>query len=54
MIDPSIPVYLFTGFLDSGKTVAIKDFILGIKQHEDKKVLLIICEEGDEDSTRSS
>ena len=43
-----IPVYIFTGFLDSGKTTAIKDFISGMQEKHRKKTLLFICDcEGD-------
>ncbi len=44
-----IPVYIFTGFLDSGKTTAIKDFISGMQEKHHKKTLLFICEEGEEE-----
>ena len=43
-----IPVYIFTGFLDSGKTSAIRDFISGMQQKHHKKTLLLVCEEGEE------
>ena len=42
-----IPVYLFTGFLDSGKTT----FLNGILEDgfaRDTPTLLICCEEGEE------
>ena len=44
-----IPVYIFTGFLDSGKTSAIKDFITGLQEKHHKRTLLIVCEEGEEE-----
>ncbi len=44
-----IPVYIFTGFLDSGKTSAIKDFISGLQEKHHKKTLLLVCEEGEEE-----
>ncbi len=44
-----VPVYIFTGFLDSGKTTAIKDFITGMQEKHHKRTLLLVCEEGDEE-----
>ncbi|MCR5287136.1 MAG: hypothetical protein K6D93_04210 [Saccharofermentans sp.] len=44
-----IPVYIFTGFLDSGKTSAVKDFIKGLQEKHHRKTLLLICEEGEEE-----
>lgn len=44
-----IPVYIFTGFLDSGKTSAIKDFLSGMQEKHHKKTLLLVCEEGEEE-----
>ncbi len=44
-----IPVYIFTGFLDSGKTTAIKEFITGMQEKHHKKTLLLLCEEGEEE-----
>lgn len=42
-----IPVYLFTGFLDSGKTSFILDSVTDPDFLGDEKTLLIICEEGE-------
>mgnify|MGYP002623920702 CR=1 FL=1 len=42
------PCYVFSGFLDSGKTTAIKD-ILGNDFNEGDKVLIIALEMGDEE-----
>ena len=42
-----IPVYLFTGFLDSGKTSFIQDTISDPDFLADEKTLLIACEEGE-------
>ncbi len=39
-----IPMYLFTGFLGSGKTTFIKNWI--IKKAEGKRLLLLLCEDG--------
>ena len=46
----NIPVYLFTGFLESGKTKFIKE-TLKDKNFNDgkKKFLLLLCEEGEEE-----
>lgn len=41
-----IPVYLFTGFLESGKTTLIKDTLMDPGFGEDQKTLLLVCEEG--------
>ena len=42
----SIPVYLFTGFLESGKTTLIKDTLLDPGFGQEEKTLLLVCEEG--------
>lgn len=45
-----IPVYLFTGFLDAGKTKFINETLMGDKRFtEGKTILLILCEEGEEE-----
>lgn len=45
-----IPVYLFTGFLDAGKTKFINETLMGDKRFtEGKKILLVLCEEGEEE-----
>ncbi|MBQ8235287.1 MAG: GTPase [Clostridia bacterium] len=41
-----LPVYLFTGFLESGKTKFIKESLADPKFNEGEKTLLIVCEEG--------
>lgn len=41
-----VPVYLFTGFLESGKTVFIKDTIQDPNFSHGEKTLVILCEEG--------
>lgn len=45
----SVPVYLFTGFLESGKTSLIKDTLLDPNFGENEKTLLLVCEEGIEE-----
>ena len=42
----SIPVYIFTGFLESGKTTLIKDTLLDPGFGQEEKTLLLVCEEG--------
>ena len=44
-----IPVYLFTGFMDSGKTSLIKDTIFENDFANGSKGLIIMCEDGDVD-----
>lgn len=49
MNDKLIPVYLVCGFLDSGKTSFIKNSFINGFFPSDKKILLIQCEEGEEE-----
>lgn len=42
-----IPVYLFTGFMDSGKTTLVKDTLFNQGFVDEGKTLLICCEDGD-------
>lgn len=44
-----IPVYMFTGFLESGKTTFIKQTLIGQNFNEGDRALLIVCEEGMEE-----
>ncbi len=45
-----VPVYLFTGFLDSGKTSFIKGSVLSDEQFVNgDSILLLVCEEGEEE-----
>lgn len=44
-----IPVYLFTGFMDSGKTTLIRQTLLHENFGEGAKTLLIVCEDGEEE-----
>lgn len=41
-----IPVYLFTGFLESGKTCFILSVLNDPTFNDGSKTLLIVCEEG--------
>ena len=44
-----IPVYLFTGFLESGKTTFIQDALEGDDFNAGERTLLLVCEEGEEE-----
>lgn len=45
----TVPVYVFTGFLESGKTSLIKDTLMDPGFTGDEKTLLLVCEEGIEE-----
>ena len=47
--NPDIPVYLFTGFLDSGKTKFVQDTLEDKRFDTGERTLLIVCEEGEEE-----
>ncbi len=42
-----IPVYLFTGFLDSGKTSFIQETLEDSRFNDGERTLVILCEEGE-------
>lgn len=42
-----IPVYLFTGFLESGKTSFIQETLEDSRFHSGERTLLLLCEEGE-------
>ncbi len=42
-----IPVYLFTGFMDSGKTTLIRETLFENNFGDGYKTLIIVCEDGD-------
>ncbi len=44
-----IPLYLFTGFLDSGKTKFIQETLEDPRFNDGEKTLLLLCEEGEEE-----
>lgn len=44
-----IPVYLFTGFLESGKTKFIQETLEDKRFNTGERTLLLICEEGEEE-----
>ena len=45
----NIPVYLFTGFLDAGKTRFIQETLEDKRFNKGEKTLLLLCEEGEEE-----
>ena len=54
MNNQNVPVYLFTGFLEAGKTRMIQEALEDKNFNDGCKILLIVCEEGMEeyDATR--
>lgn len=44
-----IPVYLFTGFLESGKTSFVQEALEGEDFNSGERTLLLLCEEGEEE-----
>ena len=42
-----IPVYLFTGFLDAGKTKFIQETLEDVRFNNGESTLLLLCEEGE-------
>ncbi len=46
---PNIPVYLFTGFLEGGKTHIIQESMCDERFNTGEKTLIILCEEGIEE-----
>ena len=49
MNEITVPIYLMTGFLESGKTSFLSFTIQQDYFHTDGKTLLILCEEGEEE-----
>lgn len=45
----AIPVYLFTGFLECGKTTFIQDTLEDKRFNGGERTLLLVCEEGEEE-----
>lgn len=43
----AVPVYLFTGFLESGKTTFIQDTLEDKRFNNGERTLLLVCEEGE-------
>ena len=44
-----MPVYLFTGFLEAGKTRFIQETLEDKRFCNGEKTLLLLCEEGEEE-----
>lgn len=44
-----IPVYLFAGFLESGKTKFIQETLEDKRFHKKERTLVLVCEEGEEE-----
>lgn len=49
MANEQVPVYLFTGFLEAGKTKMIQDTLEDKEFNDGCKILLLVCEEGIEE-----
>lgn len=49
-----IPVYLFTGFLESGKTKSIQETLSDDRFNQGENILLVMCEDGEEEYEKSS
>ena len=51
---PQYPVYLFTGFLESGKTTFVQSVLSDERFQKEEKTLLLVCEEGEVEYDTSS
>ncbi len=49
----NIPVYLFTGFLESGKTKFVQETLEDKRFHKNERTLVLVCEEGEEEYDES-
>lgn len=49
MTERELPVYLFTGFLEAGKTQFIQGTLEDEKFNPEERTLLLVCEEGEEE-----
>ncbi len=49
MAKTQIPVYLFTGFLDSGKTKFAQETLEDESFNDGERILLLLCEDGEEE-----
>ena len=49
MLDPRIPVYLITGFLDAGKTTLLTDTLNMDYFNDGERTVLLLCEDGEEE-----
>ena len=52
--NPDIPVYLFTGFMDAGKTKFIQETLEDKRFDTGERTLLIVCEEGERNTRPTS
>ncbi len=48
-MNPQIPLYIFTGFLEAGKTKAIQETMEDSRFHDGDRTLFLLCEEGIEE-----
>jgi len=48
-----IPVYLFTGFLEAGKTKSIKETLMDERFNQGENTLVLMCEDGEEEYNKS-
>ena len=44
-----VPVFLFTGFLEAGKTKFIQETLEDARFNNGEQTLLLLCEEGEEE-----
>ena len=51
---PQIPVYIFAGFLEAGKTKAIQETMSDKRFHDGDRTVLLLCEEGVEEFDTSA
>ena len=54
MQEKEIPVYLFLGFLESGKTKFIQETLEDPRMNSGERTLLLVCEEGEEEYSPES
>ena len=54
MKNREIPVYMFTGFLEGGKTTFIQETLEDDRFNSGERTLLLVCEEGEEEFDTSS
>lgn len=45
----AIPVYMFTGFLEAGKTKSARETLADVRFNSGENTLLLLCEEGEEE-----
>ena len=49
-----IPVYLFTGFLEAGKTKSIQETLSDERFNQGENILQLMCEDGEEEYDKSA